>query len=449
MTVGERSLRQWQASAPAVTGDIAADRDRYARYWREGDLLRRGLAAPPPSDSERRAIDDAASDARERFLDRHLQAVYDQLTEGRRRFVRVSELVYAAADAFPGLVPARAAVAAEADRPLGAKSSIEIDQGILIARIMADETAGRHLCHAMLRPRPEATEALARFAADGRLDLGAARLSRRGGAVEVEMGNPRHLNAEDQTTIDAVETAIDVATLDPRSTIAILRGQPVDHPKYRGRRPLGSGINLTHLYQGRIPYLWYVERELGWVHKLLRGVARDDRVPDDVRGEGIEKPWIGVVECFAIGGHAQILLALDHVIATRDAYLTLPAQKEGIVPGAANMRLSRFVGERLARAMIQHERRLDCDSAEGRAICSETVPPDQVEPAIDRAVERLQSSGTVSALANRRAFRVAAEPLDRFRAYMAVYAREQARCHLSQALIANLERNWGARNRKS
>jgi thioesterase DpgC len=31
---------------------------------------------------------------------------------------------------------------------------------------------------------------------------------------------------------------------------------------------------------------------------------------------------------------------------------------------------------------------------------------------------------------------------------MALYAREQAFCHFSPALIANLERHWDARNRR-
>jgi thioesterase DpgC len=53
----------------------------------------------------------------------------------------------------------------------------------------------------------------------------------------------------------------------------------------------------------------------------------------------------------------------------------------------------------------------------------------------------------VSAASNRRAFRIAEEPLDLFRAYMAVYAREQARCHFSAALIRNLENYWNADRR--
>jgi len=53
----------------------------------------------------------------------------------------------------------------------------------------------------------------------------------------------------------------------------------------------------------------------------------------------------------------------------------------------------------------------------------------------------------VSAAGNRRALRVVQEPLDDFRRYFAVYAREQAYCHLSPALNANLERHWNAHQR--
>jgi thioesterase DpgC len=37
--------------------------------------------------------------------------------------------------------------------------------------------------------------------------------------------------------------------------------------------------------------------------------------------------------------------------------------------------------------------------------------------------------------------------LDLFRSYMAVYAREQAMCHFSPALIRNLEHHWNAQQR--
>jgi thioesterase DpgC len=44
--------------------------------------------------------------------------------------------------------------------------------------------------------------------------------------------------------------------------------------------------------------------------------------------------------------------------------------------------------------------------------------------------------------------RVGVEPPDVFREYMAMYCREQAYCHLSPALVQNLEANWNAHERR-
>ena len=170
-------------------------------------------------------------------------------------------------------------------------------------------------------------------------------------------------------------------------------------------------------------------------------------MPDDVAGYGVEKPWIAAVETHAIGGHCQILLTMDYVLAEAGSFMTLPARKEGIIPGLANLRLPRFTGDRIARQAIMAERRLDSDSEAGRMICDEIVPPGGMDAAIDRTVALLTSAGAVGMLGNRRALRVGAEPLDLFRRYCAVYAREQAACHFSPALIANLEQNWGAAGR--
>src|SRR5882724_6733745 len=445
------TLQTWQTAEPDSTGDFTSDCRRYTVYWRLSRELLGSLAAKPARNEEQtraaETIQQKARASRQRFLAQHAASVYETLTQNYSKFLRVEALVLAAADAFPGLVPDADQIAEDAGRLQRDKEGVEIDQGIFLSHVLGDVRAGTHLCHAMLLPRIETEQYLAKFIADGFVDLGAVTVERRGNAVHVTLKNARYLNAEDQTTIDATEIGIDLATLDPKSNIAVIRGGEVEHAKYRGRRVLGSGINLTHLYQGKIPFLWFIQRDLGFVHKFMRGVARPDALPDDVHGTGIEKPWIAAVESFAIGGHCQILLTQDYVLAANDAFMTLPARKEGIVPGAANLRLQRFVGDRLARQLVQYERKLLCDSPEGRLICDEIVPPGEMDAAIERVVRNLTSSGAVGAISNRRAFRIAVEPLDLFRRYFAVYAREQAYCHFSPALIANLEQHWNAQNR--
>ncbi len=448
----ETAIAEWLNAAPRDTKDFAHDRSRYRHFWKTTDDLICCLPRKPErnrAEAEAAELIFAAARAqRERFLAAHAHSLYDELTRNRTRFIRLEELVFDAAAAVPGLVPTPAQVAAEAELLQRDKDGVEIDQGILLARLLGDETAGRHLCHAMLLPRPESAELLRKLQTEGAIDLGPAKVERRGKAAFVTARNPRFLNAEDDATLDAMEIAVDVAILDPATDIAVLRGGEVEHPKYCGRRLFGAGINLTHLYRGKIPFVWFLKRDLGFVHKLLRGVARPQALPDDVHGTGIEKPWIAALDGFAIGGHCQILLTVDYVLAADDAFMTLPARKEGIIPGAANLRLPRFVGDRIARQAIQYERKLLCDSPEGRLICDEVVAPAEMDRTLDRVIAGLTSSGAVSATSNRRALRIGQEPLDLFRSYFAAYARDQAYCHFSPALIANLEREWNAHKRK-
>ncbi len=363
--------------------------------------------------------------------------IYDELTAARTRFLRVDELCRRAAE--KSALPAADALAAEARLPLKEKKGLEKAQGEFLAEILGNPVAGTHLCHAMLLPREEAKKQLPEYQKRGEATFTGAHLKRHGKASVLTMSNPRYLNAEDESTLDGMEIAVDLALLDPRTEVCVLRGDTVTHPKYAGKRLFGAGINLTHLYEGKIRYLWYLIRDLGFVNKFYRGLASPDQSPEI---SSTEKLWIAAVEGFAIGGHCQVLLTMDYTLAAEDAYLTLPARKEGIVPGAANLRLPRFVGDRIARQAILAERRIDCASPEGRMICDEVVPSNRMDDAVAATVEKLTSSGVVSAAGNRRAFRAGEEPLDTFRRYMAVYAREQAYCHFSPALVANLERNW-------
>ncbi len=319
--------------------------------------------------------------------------------------------------------------------------------------------AGRHLLEAMLQPTPEAIERLENFTATGTADLGPVRVTRRGRAGILELSNPRHLNAEDGLTLGPTEWGVDLILLDPAIDVGVMRGAVVDHPRYEGERVFGSGINLTHLYHGRIDFIWYLVRDLGYVSKLYRGISgagHSDRAvtgtaeeaDSDADLDTVEKLWIAVVERFAIGGACQLLHVMDHVVAARGSRLYLPARKEGIIPGASNLRLPRSVGDRAARQAILSGREWTAGDADADLLCDEVVDAGDVERAVDARIQALTSSGLVNAAANRRALRVGQEPLDLFRRYMATYAREQAYCHLSPALVRNLEEHWDAGRRR-
>jgi thioesterase DpgC len=390
----------------------------------------------------------ASRAARDEQLRHEVEPIYDELTDGLRRSLRASELVYAAADRFPGLVPSRAAIDAERELLQKDKEGLEIDQGIFMSHVLANPRTGLHLIHSMSQPTTAARQRREEFEREGTVDLGPVRVDREGALGRVTIQNHAFLNSEDDASTAALESAVDLVLLDDSIEVGVLRGAPATHPKHAGRRIFGSGINLTHLYRGKISLVEFMlERELGCVSKLYRGhdlAAFDERGPERRR----EKPWIAAVESFAIGGACQWLLVMDRVIAERGSYFSLPARKEGIVPGCANLRLPRLVGERLARAAIFFNHAFAADEPDGGLIADEVVPSDEMDEAIVRAAEQLTSAGVTSLLANRRALRIAQEPLDLFRRYMSTYAREQALCLYSPALIRNLEANWNAKQRR-
>jgi thioesterase DpgC len=449
-------VADWSASVPGPQDSFPAAAQAVSAFLGRGRALTQRLPAPAACTADERAAREAIggvmNGAREHFLRAHTAALYDALTAGRTRPLRLGELVAQAATLVPGLVPSPAEMDAERGRALPDKEGIEFAHGLLISHVLALPGPGRHLIGAMLQPTAAAFEHLGQLRDTGTADLGPVRVTRRGRAGVLELSNPRHLNAEDGTTLAATECGVDLILLDPAIEVGVFRGGVTQHPRYRDMRVFGAGINLTHLYHGRIDFLFYLLRDLGYVNKIYRGLApappdlgawADGAVP----AGGTEKLWVAAVERFAIGGACQLLHVVDHVIATRGSRLFLPARKEGIIPGASNLRLPRFVGDRAARQAILSGREWTAGDPDAALLCDEVVEPGEMDRAIETRVAALTDSGLANATANRRALRAGQEPLDLFREYMATYAQDQASCHLSPALVHNLELHWHARAR--
>jgi thioesterase DpgC len=382
------------------------------------------------------AAHDEARAARSLFMDTHAEAVYREFTDCPARYLRLPELVEAAAIAFPGLVPTEQQMAAERVRPQARKEGREVDQGIFLRGVLRSPVAGPHLVNAMLRPTPRALELLPEFSRTGAADLGSVRIERANGAARLTMCRDDCLNAEDNRQVDDMETAVDLALLDPGVRVGLLRGGHMSHPRYRGKRVFSAGINLKELHAGGISLVdFLLRRELGYIHKLVRGIL----VEDGPRWQSptLAKPWVAAVDTFAIGGGMQLLLVFDHVVAAADAYFSLPAAQEGIVPGAANFRLARCAGPRLSRQVILEGRRIWASEPAARLIADEVVEPPELEEAVEKSLDRLQSPAVV---ANRHMLNLAEEPLDEFRRYMAEFAVQQALRLYSDDVIGKVGR---------
>jgi thioesterase DpgC len=417
-----------------VARDLAADRVRLADTAARTERLLAALPAPhgrtPGQRAEAADAHDAARGLRARFMDEYADEVYDELTGGHSRNLRIDELAEAAAGAFPGLTPTREQLAAERPRPQADKEGREIDQGIFLRAILRRKRAGRHLMATMRRPTPRALRLLPEFLRTGVLETGAVTLERHDGVARITMCRQDCLNAEDERQVDDMETAVDLALLDSGVRVGLIRGGVMNHPRYRGRRVFSAGINLKRLSAGEITLTGFLlRRELGYLNKLVRGL-------DDEGAGGwmppVQKPWVAAVDTFAIGGGTQLLLVMDHVVAASDAHFSLPAAEEGIIPGAANLRLGRIAGARLARQVILGGRRIMATEPEARLLVDEVVDPHEMDDAVERSVQRLRGDAVV---ANRRMINLVEEPQDELRAYLAEFAFEQSlRIHAADVI---------------
>ncbi|MFD4588378.1 (3,5-dihydroxyphenyl)acetyl-CoA 1,2-dioxygenase DpgC [Streptomyces sp. NPDC058434] len=429
--------------APAPVGDLAADTETLARHTAEGERL---LALLPPRpertdvESHRAtALHGACRAARQAFLALHADAVYDALTAGRTLRPRLDELAAAASLRFPGLVPDAVQLAEERDRVQAHKEGRDIDQGLFFGALLRSPVAGTHLIETMLLPAPGSAAHLTEFRRSDRLELPSVLVERRGEAAHVTFRNAHCLNAEDNRLITDLETAVDVVLLDDRVRVGVLRGGPVTHARHAGKRVFSAGINLKELRSGAISFVGFLlGRELGYINKMNRGLIRENSPFG-----AASKPWVGVVDAFAIGGGMQLLLVLDRVIAEEGAFLSLPAADEGIVPGLGNLRLTRHTGARTARQIILSGRRIHTADPAADLLIDEVVPAAALDEAAEQAVRDLAGPAVA---ANRAMLTLAEEPLDLLRAYLAEFAVIQAHRIHSPDVLAKAERHW-ARSR--
>jgi len=378
----------------------------------------------------------------------HRAGLYQNLTDNYSRFVRVEEILKKGAGLWPGILPSKQELEKEKERMQADKDGLERLQGIFLSQILSEQKSGIHMLQAMLRPRTESIELLTDFKRDGVLELNNARIEAKDGVGFIEVRNTRYLNAEDDASYHDQEMAVDLALLHPGISMGVLRGAKVNHPRYKGRRVFNAGINLTKIYHGKLDFIFYVARDWGMVNKFCYGLAGDGPWEETNPENTHEIPWIAAVDSFAIGGGCQILLVMDYVIAEAGSYINLPARKEGIIPGAANMRLPRFIGERMARHAIMFDKTFYVESPEAAGLINEVVPRDQMDTVIQKTVDNALDSGMVSAAGNRKTIRSQQETLDAYRNYMATYAELQAQCHLSSQLIHNLEKHWNAKEKR-
>jgi (3,5-dihydroxyphenyl)acetyl-CoA 1,2-dioxygenase len=440
----ESKLNNWLQAMPTLNGAPEKDRLSLGRYVKTGEALVKSIGAKadrsPEESTYVRKIYEACRALRRDFLRLHTAWLYSALTKGHSIRKTLDELAFEAAEYCPGLVPTREQIAEEQNRRQADKEGVEIDQGLFFQALLSSPSVGSHLAESALRPTRRALELNAQFREASQIDLGSVLIERRGHAAHLTVNNQYCLNAEDNRLIDDMETAVDLALLDSQIRVGVLRGGVMTHPRYAGRRVFSAGINLKALHAGQISFVdFLLRRELGYISKIMRGLLLESDDVDVHRKpvRRLEKPWIAAVEGFAIGGGAQLLLVFDRVIAAADSYFSLPAAQEGIIPGVANLRLTRFLGSRKARQIILCGRKISAHEPDASLIFDEVVEPTEMDAAVERNIFQLSSPAVIP---NRHMINLAEEPLDLFLQYASEFAMLQAERLYGQDVLDKVSR---------
>jgi enoyl-CoA hydratase len=208
-------------------------------------------------------------------------------------------------------------------------------------------------------------------------DDAAVLLARRTGpALVLTFNRPDKLNAISSAVLGQLDRRLGEAERDPEVRALVLTGA--------GPRAFVAGADIAEYagfdHQAFVAYQAESRRLFSWLDRF-------------------EKPVIGAVNGYALGGGFELALCCDLLVAAVNARFGLPEGLLGLSPGGGGtQRLTRAAGPFVAADVLLAGRRLTAEDAFRLGLVAEVVEPERL---LDAALERAGQVARVAPLASR------------------------------------------------
>jgi len=192
--------------------------------------------------------------------------------------------------------------------------------------------------------------------------------------AEIQINRPKKLNALNHETMVELHQAFDQALEDQVVRVVILRGA--------GDKAFVAGADIEEI-QKLNPNQALEFSQLG--QTLMRKV------------ETSEKPVIGAIDGYALGGGCELALACTLRIASEQARFGLPEISLGLLPGfGGTQRLSRLVGRGRAMELTLTGRQIKAAEALEIGLVSRLVKAEELDSVCQQLAEQLASAAPLA-----------------------------------------------------
>jgi enoyl-CoA hydratase/carnithine racemase len=229
----------------------------------------------------------------------------------------------------------------------------------------------------------------------------------RGDVAWLTINRPAQRNALSAEAVRQLRTALERARVDAEVRIIVLTGSGDKHFSAGG--DLGEMKEVHDVSDPRRDAL-APHRERAELDTIFRELQE------------LGKPTIARVCGLALAGGFGLALGCDFIVASEDAQFGLPEVRVGLWPYIVTESLIRAVTAKVALQLMLTGRRVSAEEGRQLGFVYETVPPDEIDRAIDRLVTQLRAASPQATAVGRTSFYHALDAHPSVRMAMLEYA---------------------------